>query len=80
MLFFSGYGILYLPGGERNPGGLKSLFQLKGSDKMKKVLLIALAAVMVAAAVFVGGYAAGKAAEHQPIVWIDETGEIYVSR
>ena len=47
---------------------------------MKKVLLIAFAAAMVAAAVFVGGYAAGKAAEHQPIVWADESGEIYVSR
>ena len=47
---------------------------------MKKALLIALAAVMVAA-VFVGGYAVGKtAAESQSSVWIDETGEIYVSR
>ena len=47
---------------------------------MKKALAIVMTAVMVAATVFVGGYAAGKAAEHQPIVWADESGEIYVSR
>ena len=46
---------------------------------MKKVLLIALPAVMIAAAVFVSGYVAGKA-DSQPVKWIDETGEIYVSR
>ena len=45
---------------------------------MKKVLIIALAAVMVAA-VFVGGYAVGKA-ESQPAVWVDSMGEIYTAK
>ena len=61
--------------------GLKSLSQLKGSDKMKKALLIALAAVMVAA-VFVGGYAVGKTAaeSNPPTQWVDESGEIYTAK
>lgn len=46
---------------------------------MKKALAIVMTAVMVAA-VFVGGYAVGKAESNQPIQWVDESGEVYRAR
>lgn len=45
---------------------------------MKKILTIAIAAVMAVSIAFTIGYAVGKANEQsQPAVWVDATGEIY---
>ena len=44
---------------------------------MKKALAIVMTAVIVAAVTFTVGYAVGKANTDQPVVWVDQTGEIY---
>ena len=44
---------------------------------MKKALAIVMVAIMVAAATFTVGYAVGKTENNPPIVWTDETGEVY---